>query len=391
MNVIVCGLNRKTMISAQKLARAFQEKGTSFFTGVPCSFFGDFLVVLASKHDGETVCHVAAPSEAEAMALAVGHYVTTGRIPVVYMQNSGLANAVDSLTSLTHRTVMSIPIVLCITWRGEPGIQDELHHKHMGAILLPLLDLLGIPYEHTPSTDQEVRETIARLYARARTDSQPVALIFRKNLIENGVCATLNPIVQDAVMTREQVLEILLQKTTNTLVFANLGKTARELYEIRERRCESHSSDLLITGAMGSVSGIGLGAALHTDKTVVILDGDSSLLMRLGTGPMIGQLKPKNLVHVVFDNGGNESTGNQPGSAPQMDWMNSLRAFAYRSVQELRSLEEVRALSIEELQKPAALIIKVDGGSRPSLGRPVLSPKENKRLFMDFLKKKDNG
>lgn len=379
------------MLSAQKLAGAFQEEGTSFFTGVPCSFFGDFLTVLASNTDGTAIRHVAAPSEAEAVALAVGHHVTTGKIPVVYMQNSGLANSVDSFTSLTHRTVMGVPMILCITWRGEPGTRDEPHHSQMGAILLPLLELLNIPYEHAPSTDEEIRETINRLYGQARKDSQPVALIFKKNQIENGCCVVTSPLAPKATMTREQALELMLEKTKGALLFGNLGKTSRELFEIRERRNETHAEDLLVTGAMGSVSGIALGAALHTQKTVVILDGDSSLLMRLGSGTMIGQIKPKNVVHVIFDNGGNESTGNQPGAAPHFQWTECLKAFGYASVQMIQTPTELNSVSIADLPKPAALVIKVGGASRPSLGRPLLSPEENKRIFMEALSKKNDG
>lgn len=85
-------------------------------------------------------------NEGAAIGLAIGEYLATGKIACVYMQNSGLGNIVNPLTSLAHADIYGIPMLLLVGWRGEPDIKDEPQHKFMGKITTGLLELLEVTY-----------------------------------------------------------------------------------------------------------------------------------------------------------------------------------------------------------------------------------------------------
>ena len=90
--------------------------------------------------------NIIAANEGAAVGLAAGYYLSTGKTPVVYMQNSGLGNIVNPLMSLTDKEVYNIPMLLLIGWRGEPGVKDEPQHVKQGKVTLSLLDAMGIRY-----------------------------------------------------------------------------------------------------------------------------------------------------------------------------------------------------------------------------------------------------
>lgn len=186
-------------------------------------------------------------------------------------------------------------------------------------------------------------------------------------------------------MTREQAINILLDKIKGGVVVATTGKTSRELFELREKRNEPHNRDFLNIGAMGCVLGIGLGIALNTKKKVFVLDGDGSALMKLGSLTTVGYHTPRNLVHIILDNKSYDSTGGQSTASATVDWQMIFQAANYQKSIRVDSEKELKEVDFDNLQGPIGVVIAIEKGSRSDLGRPALSPVELKKMFMSKL------
>lgn len=366
------------MIQPDKLFSLLSKKNLTFYTGVPCSIFKDLIICL---NKNKKVQHIRATSEGEAIGLAAGYYLSTGKIPIVYMQNSGLGNAVNPLTSLADKEVYSIPILLFISWRGEPGVKDEPQHIKMGRILLPLLDVLEIP--HLVANPSQIGKQITSLTDKAKKQQRPVALIFKE-----GQVAKLESQLEksNSGLTREQVLEELLKKIGTGIVVSTTGKTSREIFEIREKRHQGHQQDFLMVGSMGCALATGLSLKLNTKKKVYVIDGDGAVLMKMGTLATVGSYAPKNFTHIIIDNGAYESTGGQCTSSTIIDWKGLLRSVGYRDTTIINSEAKFKKISFIKLTSPAAIVIKVAPGSRKDLGRPTTTPIQNRDAFMAYLK-----
>ncbi len=359
-----------------------QKEKLTFLTGVPCSYFESLLVCLNSKNS--SLRHVIATSEGEAVGIAAGYHLATNEVPIVYLQNSGLGNAVNPLTSLMDKEVYSIPSILFLSWRGEPGQPDEPQHKKMGRIMLDLLKDMEIPYQFASHDIAETAQTLSALKMIAITEQKPVALIFRPKLIDKSAITTSGSPYGE-LMKREEILEILLEKITNSPIVTTTGKTSREVFDLREQRGQSHEYDFLTVGSMGCASGIGLGIAQSTEEQVFVIDGDGAALMKMGTLATIGHYKPKNLVHIVIDNGAYESTGGQPTTSTSLDWSNIFLGAGYGGVSIVKNRKQLTKLDMKNFTSLRAVVIHSRAGSRPDLGRPTSTPIQNKRDFMSFM------
>lgn len=371
-------------MTTNELVAALRKEDLTFFTGVPCSYLGNLLVCLNS--DSRPLSHTMACSEGEAVGIAAGYHLATQHVPIVYLQNSGLGNAVNPLTSLMDTEVYGIPCILFLSWRGEPGTIDEPQHKKMGRIMLDLLDDMEIPYQFASNDIAETAKILHQLKRTAIKKQKPVALIFRPNLIDKPSVSSdsVSPV---KLMKREEILRLLLPKIGNSPVVSTTGKTSRELFELREQNNQSHKYDFLTVGSMGCASGIGLGIAQQTTKKVFVVDGDGAALMKLGTLATIGHYQPKNLVHIVIDNGAYESTGSQPTASTAVNWRQIFTSAGYQKVIAIRTEKELAALEFTSLKGPCAVIVYSQTGSRPDLGRPTTTPRQNKDSFMHFLMK----
>lgn len=365
------------MIYPDKLFSLLSKNDLNFYTGVPCSIYKDLIICLNLN---KKVQHIRASSEGEAIGLAAGYYLSTKKVPIVYMQNSGLGNAINPLTSLADKEVYSIPMLLFISWRGEPGVKDEPQHIKMGRILLPLLDVLEVPY--LILNPGQVGKQIISLVNKAKKQQRPVALIFKEGQIiklegqEEELSSSL---------TREQVLEVLLEKIGRNIVVSTTGKTSREIFEIREKHHQGHQQDFLMVGSMGCALSTGLSIKLNTKKKVFVIDGDGAVLMKMGTLATVGSYAPKNFIHIIIDNGAYESTGGQCTSSTTVNWRELVKSVGYRQVVLVNSLASLKKLDPAKLRSPAAIIIKVIPGSRKNLGRPTTSPLQNRAAFMDYI------
>ena len=331
--------------------------------------------------------HLTAANEGNAVALAAGHYLSTGKIGLVYMQNSGLGNALNPLLSLTDPLVYKIPLLMLIGWRGEPGVKDEPQHLKQGQLTLPLLENLGIKFAILPDSNEKALRILndAKLYMQET--NEPFALVVRK-----GAFSSYKVKSNDAEaypLAREAALEIVLSELEDKdVVLSTTGKLSREIFEYRVRNGSGHQQDFLNVGSMGHVSQIALAVSLNVKKQrVYCFDGDGSAIMHMGAFAINAQYGGANFKHLLFNNGAHESVGGQPTVGHKIDFCKIVDGCGYKLVLRANSESELNA-AFHELKNavgPAFLEVRVKTGSRDNLGRPTKSPLENKSEFMNYL------
>ena len=378
------------MIRPQFFYELLQTNGTDFFTGVPDSLLKNFCAYLTDTVASKN--HIIAANEGCAVGLAAGHYFATKTIPLVYMQNSGLGNTVNPLLSLADKAVYSVPLLLVIGWRGEPGVHDEPQHITQGKVTCALLDAMEIPYAILETDEEKAVVQIIHAYKMIKERNAPFALVVRKDCFAPYTLKSNDSVPTE--MTREQAIEqIIAHAPSNAVFVSTTGMASRELYELREKNQQKHDTDFLTVGSMGHASQIALGIALcKRDKTVICIDGDGAALMHLGALSTIGTQKPKNMVHIVLNNGAHDSVGGQPTVARNINLCAIAEACGYGQAVCVRTQAELTVALTNALAQPnaidmAAIFIEilVSKGSRPDLGRPKSSPIENKRAFMALL------
>jgi phosphonopyruvate decarboxylase len=376
----------KAMLSPHDFYMNCLKQGVQFYVGVPDSLLQNFCAYLMDHLPSHL--HVIAANEGGAVALATGHYLATGSISLVYLQNSGQGNAANPLLSLADPEVYGIPMLLLVGWRGEPGVHDEPQHIKQGRVMNALFDAMEIPYEILDTEHESSARQVARMLALVKQKNRPGALIVRKDTFESYAMqnASVNPYPLSREEAIEQIAAIL---PSQAVMVGTTGHISRELFEYRIRHGDNHNQDFLTVGSMGHASQIALGIALsQPNRTVCCLDGDGALLMHLGAMPLIAQSHCSNIQHIVLNNGAHGSVGGQPTVAFSISLREIAKGCGYASVQSVKTLEElIGALtSMNNTSGPAFLEIKVSAGVRKDLGRPTTSPAENKYLFMDFLK-----
>jgi phosphonopyruvate decarboxylase len=375
--------------SPRRLIDALAECGVSLYVGVPDSILKDVIAYAAaqSRESTSRVRHVVAANEGAAIALGAGHYLATHEVPVVYMQNSGLGNAVNPLTSLADPEVYGIPMLLLIGWRGEPGRKDEPQHLSLGGKTIGLLDTLQIPHAIIDSSTDF--GTVARKAIMvARETSRPYALVVRAKTFKTYHVRSEDP--RSYSLTRESALDLVLSAIGETaIVVSTTGKLSRELFEYRERLAQERDGDFFMLGAMGLASQLALGvAAAKPAKEVYCLDGDGAVIMHMGAMAIIGGTAPRNFRHIIFNNGAHDSVGGQATVGFKIDFGVIAAGCGYTHCCKAQTEGEIagamRTLGSEP--GPTLLEIRVNKGARENLGRPSASPLEAKRRFMEFLR-----
>lgn len=376
------------MIRPQFFYELLKENGTGFFTGVPDSLLKSFCAYITDNVEGKN--HIIAANEGCAVGLAAGHYFATGTVPLVYMQNSGLGNTVNPLLSLTDKEVYSVPMLLVIGWRGEPNVHDEPQHIKQGRVTCSLLDAMEIPYCILSDEEDEVKVQVKKAYSRIKESSAPYAVVVRKGIFDSYKLKANEVVPAD--MSRENAIEkIVLSAPSNSCFVSTTGMISRELYELRDKYGQGHAKDFLTVGSMGHASQIALGIALSKPgKKVFCIDGDGAAIMHLGGLTAIASQKPKNMVHIVLNNGAHDSVGGQPTVGRKIDLCGIAFACGYTKVVTVKTLEEVEVQLKDLSSAEGTFLIEalVSKGSRADLGRPKSTPVENKKAFMEFLKDK---
>ena len=373
------------MIEPAAFYESLRRHGLEYFTGVPDSLLKDLCAYITDHVPAEN--HVINANEGSAVALATGYHLATGRIPVVYLQNSGTGNAINPLLSLADPAVYAIPMVLIIGWRGEPGVKDEPQHVTQGRVQEQLLEAIEVPYAVVDADTDDHDAVIARLVGGMADDPRPRALLIRKGTF--AAYAPPAPPATERELTRTDALEELLASlASDDLVVSTTGMTSREVFDSRERHGEGHERDFLTVGSMGHCSQIALGLAQHRpDRSVVCLDGDGAVLMHMGGLAIIGSQKPDNLLHVVINNGAHDSVGGQPTAALQLDLPAIALACGYRQAETTSTATEITAAltRLRATPGPAFLEIRVARDASTKAGRPTTTPAENKVALMEAL------
>jgi phosphonopyruvate decarboxylase len=270
------------MIKAKEFYDELLKNNIDFFTGVPDSLLKSFCAYIKDNVSSDK--NIVSANEGNAIGLAAGYHLGTRKIGLVYMQNSGIGNAVNPLASLADKLVYSIPMLLVIGWRGEPNKKDEPQHKKQGLITVETLELLGIKYKvlDESTSNDEMRLKVKKAYSYMKENNEPYALVIKKDTFEEYKLK--NNIVTDFEMTREESIETIINNMKNeAVIVSTTGMASRELFELREKYNDGHNKDFLTVGSMGHASQIALGIALsNKDKEVYCIDGDGALLMHLG-------------------------------------------------------------------------------------------------------------
>ena len=364
------------MVDTQKFYDYLLAKKMDFFAGVPDSLLKNLCACITTNSDARH--NIITANEGNAVATACGYHLATGRYGVVYMQNSGQGNAVNPLLSLADEDVYSIPLLLIIGWRGEPGVHDEPQHVKQGKVTLKLLEAMGINYE---ILDDDFAAQLDRSCEYMKKNSRPTALVVRKNTFTDyAAVKTANPYT----LTREQALACVLgHLKDDDFVVSTTGKTSREIFELRQAAGQGHANDFLTVGSMGHTASIAFGMSIGTDRNVYCIDGDGSFIMHMGGFAVIGQNCGPNFKYILINNGAHESVGGQPTVAFKIDVAAILKGCGFEHIHQAETEAEITSgLASLACENKAALIIYCRQGSRADLGRPTTTPTENKHAIM---------
>lgn len=372
-------------MKAEYFVNQIKGLGIETLVGVPDSTLKQFCDYINTDGRDE-FRHYVPENEGSAVGIAAGVYLATKRPACVYMQNSGLGNTVNPITSLMNQAVYDIPMLMLIGWRGEPGFHDEPQHKFMGQVTLSLLEALEIPYSVIGAdTTHEQLEQIMHQAGEVLGRNGQYAIVIRKNTFDvrmGGEYTNANTLCRE-----EAIGKILLSLKPEDVVVSTTGKISREVYEQSNQLLGQHGQSFLTVGGMGHASMIAFGMAVNMpEKRVFCLDGDGAVLMHMGSLPFIGKQSPENLIHICLNNEAHESVGGMPTGAVGQSYAVIARhsgyphTFCAESMQELeQSLKE-----IGQLHGPVFLEVKVSMGSRSDLGRPKETAVENKNTFMKY-------
>ncbi|AWK89870.1 phosphonopyruvate decarboxylase [Azospirillum thermophilum] len=363
------------MIKASVFVDQLVAQGTTCFTGVPCSYLTPLIDEVIGR-DG--IRYVPASSEGDAVSIAAGVWLAGGTA-VVLCQNSGLGNMVNPITSLNDP--FGIPVLLLVTWRGRPGVKDEPQHALMGRITPDLLTLLGLDWAVLPDDGDGAAAALRTACESIRRTQRPYALVVSGDTFGAGPRDASVPPTTGRPSREEVLAAFLAVVDEEAAVIATTGKTGRELFTLADR-----PGHLYCVGSMGYASSVAHGVALTSPRPVYVLDGDGAAIMHLGNFASIGAEGPRNLVHIVLDNGCYDSTGGQPTVSSTVDFVATARGLGYRDARSCGSCAEfAAALRDAMVPGPRLLHVPVSAGSMARLGRPTVSPHDAARRLRRFL------
>tara|TARA_B100000780_G_C21120855_1_gene453999 strand:- start:2325 stop:3455 length:1131 start_codon:yes stop_codon:yes gene_type:complete len=375
------------MINTQKFYESLNQNGVDFYTGVPDSLLKDICSYISDNVPADR--HVIASNEGGAIALAMGYYLATSKTPLVYMQNSGFGNTINPLLSLADPKVYSVPMLLVIGWRGEPGVKDEPQHVKQGEVSETLLKTLEIPYTVISDKTSNINKVISDAAKHAEDYNAPYAILVRKGTFEPYSLKTKTKTNFD-LNREEAIIKTAELLSDSDIIVATTGKTSRELFEFRARNNQGHHRDFLTVGGMGHANQIALGIALaKPNKTVYCFDGDGAALMHTGSLGIIGDLNLDNFKHIIFNNGAHDSVGGQPTIGFDVNFKKIAEGFNYKKTFQIVKNSDFDTIfeSFKKAKGPCLLEILVNKGARKELGRPTITPIDNKENLMEFIQR----
>lgn len=360
--------------------------GSDFYTGIPDSQLKALCDYLMGTYGIDPLHHVIAANEGNCAALAAGYHLATGKIPVVYMQNSGEGNIINPAASLLNDKVYAIPVIFIVGWRGEPGTHDEPQHIYQGEITVKLLEDMDIRtfIIGKETADKEVESAMMQFREILKT-GKDVAFVVKKGALSTDVKAEYK---NDYKMLREEIIKHIVKESGEDPIICTTGKASRELFETRAANGQSHKYDFLTVGSMGHSSSIALGVAINKPDTKVwCIDGDGAVLMHMGSIAVLGANAPKNMVHIIINNEAHETVGGMATVAGKIDLPAVARACGYPYAASVNNFDDLdKELTKAKKRNELCLIeVKCAIGARADLGRPTTTALKNKQNFMDYL------
>jgi phosphonopyruvate decarboxylase len=370
------------MIDSKKFISILTKSKIEYFTGVPDSVLNSFIKDL---NQVKKIEHNPTINEGSAIGLGVGYYLSTKKIPLIYMQNSGLCNALNPILSLADEMVFSIPQIILVGRRGAPGIKDEPQHAKIGPKTLNLLKSLDLRFFDLNKCNnfKEIEKDVKNSISNAKKYNKPVFLIVNKNFFKSKK-SEKKTIKKSQLPKRITFLDCLLKnkKNKDSIFFSSLGNASREIFHLNTISKRNHNRFFYTIGGMGHVSQIAITfKQFQKKKEVVIIDGDGSIQMQLGNLLKIGKSNLK-ILHIVFDNSCHESTGGHELGVSNPNYEKLFKAFGYKYVKIIRSLKVFNKEINKRFTKTKALIIKIQPGTIPHLPRPNITANKLKKIFI---------
>ena len=363
------------MISPKDFIGALKSRGFFSFTGVPCSFFQASITYVLDRPE---LRYTMVPNEGSALALASGAYLA-GEPTALFIQNSGLGNLVNPLTSLNM--IYDIPVLIFISGRAY-GVPDEPQHEIMGRGMGEALDAFGVAHQDMPQELGAFKKALNKVLKRMKEKKQPFVFFVKKGTLKEYAAEKARG--KQLPMKRVDAIRLLsgcLKKKET--VIATTGMPSRELFSVADRK-----ENFYMQGSMGHAASIGLGIALSKPhKKVVVLDGDGAVLMHLGILSSVGHYRPKNFYHVVLDNESYETTGDQDTTSGSTSFEKVALDCGYRWAGVAKTEKELRSSFTKMLKGPGPAFLRVKINRIPTSNIPRISSKYSSRQITSYFKK----
>jgi phosphonopyruvate decarboxylase len=374
-------------MKADRLLEIINNNNIDFFCGVPDSLLKPFCDLLHSKYKENSANHLITHNEGGSVGYAAGYFLATGKVPCVYLQNSGIGNITNPAASLVNPLVYGIPVFYIVGWRGQPGIDDEPQHAFQGVVTEIQLETLGITVFklNEKTTENELIQTM-NSFQKLFTCGKSAALLLSKNALSYELSQDYK---NKWTLTREDAIIRIVENIKDTIIVSSTGKISRELFETRKRLNLKHEYDFLTVGSMGHDSMIALSIAQQKpNRQVWSIQGDGAFIMHMGAAAMIGSIAPPNLRHIVLNNASHESVGGMPTVGDVIDFCGIAKSCGYKNIFCIQTKNKLDSAIKEMLliNELCFLEIKCSIGSRKNLGRPITTPNENKEALIKTLK-----
>ena len=354
------------MILAEDFLKVLKNNKINFFTGVPDSVLKDL-----SKNFGKLKRskHIIATNEGSAVSLGIGYYLSSKKIPCIYLQNSGLGNAINPLISIAHKKVYSIPLFLLIGWRGSPNVKDEPQHEAKGQITPSLLKLLGISF--CILREKQDLKKISSLIKKSHKSKTPVACLIEKGTIKTK--KVKKKLKKNKFLLRSKFITQLLKNIPKGCkIISTTGYSSRELMQLRKEKGLKKGKDFYMVGGMGHSSMVTLGYSVNSKKKIICLDGDGSLLMHMGSLRTLGYFGNSQIKHILLNNNSHESVGGQPTTANNINFKKLVNSLGYKKYFKISNFNKIDKIIKQFINSngPSFLEVKISQGSLKNLTRP---------------------
>ncbi len=355
------------MIKVQTLINLLKKNNCNFFTGVPDSVLKELSSFLQNEDRNK---HLIATNEGSAVSIGIGNYLSTKKIPCVYMQNSGLSNALNPLISIAHKKVYSIPLILVIGWRGSPRLKDEPQHNVKGKITEDILKLLNIKY--TILRSYKDLSKFDKQIKFAKKNHSTVACLIEQGILEKN--KKINKKKEFYKLNKELFLKTLLENIEKKIkIISSTGYTSRELMYLRKKYKLNNAKDFYMVGGMGHASSVALGYSLSNNNKTICIDGDGSFLMHLGSIKTAGTFAKKNFKYILLNNNLHDSVGGQSTHANDINFEKLSKGLGFKKFYQIKDKKNLHKKIKKFLSEKNLTFLEVKvGNSRiKKLPRPT--------------------